>query len=674
MKLRRLRITNFFSFGDADIDFINKPSPVLIKGQTQDSSQSNGSGKSSMLESFYWCITGKTIRGVRAADVIRLGAQACVVVADIQFNSKSLSVTRHYSASKKTVEINYEGREESFHDSKQGTARIFEILGIDDETLALASFFGSSFITFSGLGPQARSDVIDKLAQGSKWERARGLAVSKAKAIERNLEELQNVLNKKTEEADNGVSSLESTRIQYKEKRAELDREIEALNNKIAELETDLSRVNEELASLEQTDTSSFSKAIEEFESMKSKVVSKRDAERSAHSESENEIKNSIQGHEKELDTCRQDVNLAHRNKTTAELRIESITEELKRLRTEEKTNECSSCGQALPSTDNADERAAKITNKTEALKGEEDKLVSYQNTSDESSTKSVEIKASIESLQAELRNTSPIYEATKEKHEQDLNAIDAEISKCRKEASEVSEKSNTLLRRKSEIENPLSSRKQDLTRLESNEDCVRLQTRLESIEAALASIREGIGKTRDGIKTEQGNLELTKFWANGFKEIRFAAFDNTVCALEGLLNAYAKQQGLDFDTIEVSSRKVLATGKEKPQIEIYLHRGTERLALDGLSEGETQRVNIACFLAIGALIEKHVGYPLELKILDEPLGGVDADGKHRIFTILAELADAGKQVLTIDHDANFQDLCPTVITVRKEDGISRIE
>lgn len=674
MKLRRLRITNFFSFGNADIDFTNKPSPVLIKGQTHDSSQSNGSGKSSMLESFYWCITGKTIRGVRAADVIRLGEQACVVVADIEFNSKSLSITRSYSASKKTLELTYDGKQESFHDSKQGTARIFEILGVDDETLALASFFGSSFITFSGLGPQARSDIIDKLAQGSKWERARGLAVSKAKVIERNLEELQNTLNKKTEESQSGTSSLEATRQQYKSKRAELDADIDTMKTRISELESKLSGVNQELASLEQTDTTSLSKAIQEFESMKTKVNAKRSAERTAYSESENDAKKTIQGHEKDLEDCRQAINVAHRGKTTSVLRIESITEELKRLRTEEKTNECSSCGQALPSTDDADARATKITQKTETLAGEETKLVEYDDTNNEASTKSVEIKTSIASLQVELKDMSSNYDATRDAHEKDLGAIDAEISECRRKASEVSEKENTLLRRKSEIENPLSQRKQELVGLESNEDCVRLQTRMESIEASILSITQAIVGTQQTIKTEQGNLELTKFWASGFKEIRFAAFDNTVGALEGLLNAYAKQQGLDFDTIEVSSRKVLSTGKEKPQIEIYLHRGTERLSLDGLSEGETQRVNIACFLAIGGLIEKHVGYPLQLKILDEPLGGVDADGKHKIFTILAELADAGNQVITIDHDANFQDLCPTVITVMKEGGVSRVE
>ena len=101
--------------------------------------------------------------------------------------------------------------------------------------------------------------------------------------------------------------------------------------------------------------------------------------------------------------------------------------------------------------------------------------------------------------------------------------------------------------------------------------------------------------------------------------------------------------------------------------------RNGNKMGLDALSEGETQRVDLACFFTFSLLIEKSLGFPVEFNVLDEPLSGLDYEGRQAVFNIISELSK-DRQIFTIDHDANFQDLFSDVIVVHKENGVSCIK
>lgn len=62
MRIKKIKIRNFYSIEDLEVDLENYKGITLIDGFNKDAGGSNGSGKSSILEAICWGLTGKTIR------------------------------------------------------------------------------------------------------------------------------------------------------------------------------------------------------------------------------------------------------------------------------------------------------------------------------------------------------------------------------------------------------------------------------------------------------------------------------------------------------------------------------------------------------------------------------------------------------------------------------------
>ena len=77
-KLKSLDLKNFFSFEEAHIDFIK--GLTLISGYDEGGKDSNGSGKSTILNAIAFALFGKTLKGVSGIDVVRWGCSDCKVI------------------------------------------------------------------------------------------------------------------------------------------------------------------------------------------------------------------------------------------------------------------------------------------------------------------------------------------------------------------------------------------------------------------------------------------------------------------------------------------------------------------------------------------------------------------------------------------------------------------
>ena len=107
---KELKIHNFMSIGDANID-LNDLGFVTIVGNNMckiDTTSSNGSGKSSILESIVWCLTGGTIRGTK--DVVNnVVCDDCYVSLLFEVDEKRYEIKRgRGSSSTLTLKINDE--------------------------------------------------------------------------------------------------------------------------------------------------------------------------------------------------------------------------------------------------------------------------------------------------------------------------------------------------------------------------------------------------------------------------------------------------------------------------------------------------------------------------------------------------------------------------------------
>lgn len=55
---------------------------------------SNGAGKSTLLDAIYWCLYGKTLRGLKASDVVTWGKKSCSVTVLLVCGHTTVSITR----------------------------------------------------------------------------------------------------------------------------------------------------------------------------------------------------------------------------------------------------------------------------------------------------------------------------------------------------------------------------------------------------------------------------------------------------------------------------------------------------------------------------------------------------------------------------------------------------
>ena len=101
IKFKELKIENFMSIGDAQIDLTDRGFTLIegVNNNTNDNAKSNGSGKSSIFESLVWCLTGNTIRGNKSV-VNYNGNDGALVKLSFTMNGDEFVITRTKDHSK----------------------------------------------------------------------------------------------------------------------------------------------------------------------------------------------------------------------------------------------------------------------------------------------------------------------------------------------------------------------------------------------------------------------------------------------------------------------------------------------------------------------------------------------------------------------------------------------
>lgn len=138
------------------------------------------------------------------------------------------------------------------------------------------------------------------------------------------------------------------------------------------------------------------------------------------------------------------------------------------------------------------------------------------------------------------------------------------------------------------------------------------------------------------GLHNHRGTIKL--HWPNGRDSIGYmpqlSPFD-----------ASLPVTALDFLRMHCDKRPVWRHFKGDPKIDAVVERvGIEKLLgkrLGTLSSGERQRVLLSCAL----LNQPHI------LLLDEPLAGVDRQGREQILDILVQFKANGGTIVMIEHD-----------------------
>ncbi len=93
IKLEKIKANDFLSFQELNLD-LSAPGLYLISGFNEETGDSNGSGKSSVLSIISWVLFGTTHKGLSVPDVIRWGASTCKASLEMSDGSTKYNISR----------------------------------------------------------------------------------------------------------------------------------------------------------------------------------------------------------------------------------------------------------------------------------------------------------------------------------------------------------------------------------------------------------------------------------------------------------------------------------------------------------------------------------------------------------------------------------------------------
>lgn len=167
LKFNKLHVEGFKSIGKADLDF-NNLGTCLIKGVNKYTTlaKSNGSGKSSLMESLVWCLYGKTSNGLGNDVKNNFYKDGCCVELTFLVDDVNYFIRRTIGHSKyKTGLLILKNDEDISAKNKTDSDKMVkEILGFDSEIFSQLVFLSQGFNNrFALYGPKARKEMLESL-------------------------------------------------------------------------------------------------------------------------------------------------------------------------------------------------------------------------------------------------------------------------------------------------------------------------------------------------------------------------------------------------------------------------------------------------------------------------------------------------------------------------------
>lgn len=648
MYFGKLSIKNFLVIGEAEVDLHNC-GLTLIEGRNEDdeSANSNGAGKSSLVDALCWCLYGVTGRGVSGDAVINKKAKKeCVVGVEVWTEglncyyiergrkSKRLGnnlIVQHVIVDGNDVGSGCELTKTTVADTQ---ALVNDLLGCSYEIFTSSIYaVQEKMPDLPALTDKNLKTLIEEAAGIDKLQRASEIAHAKYQDCVRLTTETQEKIENLTSELSNNKKLLDD--VVY-------ERETHIRN---ATLERAQQLRYKDLLESELRKASALPvEAVEAIEKKKAEIQAKIDEYSfiEAKGAEKQRLAMSAQSHcvmtKKEIEKEKE--------------KIADLNKEINNLEAKIGTH-CSECGKVYQAEDLETAKKAietQIANKTkEVLKQIEDfknqvaeakvlakdaedfkksvpsvtKLMSAMNELNDRLKKNQDVQFQIDTQKRELQNLNKLIEA----------------------AEEVTVKGETPYNKTIRtLEESIAKLEKDKKERESEHDKYAEQQKVAEAVDELYS-RKGIRAHILDTVTPFLN-ERTAFYLNTLS-------DGEITATWQTLTKTAKG---DF--------------KEKFSIDVQSVKGANCFA--GLSGGEKRKVRVATSMALQDLVASRAKKPIDLYIADEVDHALDASGLERMMSILEEKAKQFGTALVISHNS-LRDWIDNSIVVTKRDGISTV-
>lgn len=639
MRFVKLRAENFKSFENFSVD-LDGHGFVKIDGvnNTDNFSESVGSGKSTIADALSYALTGETVKGNSSMSDVKnmLTKGKCYVSVIFEHNGKTYEIVRGEDG----LILVEDGVDISKHLKRETQELIEQMFPMFTPT-----FIGATVIigqnmpnAFTNNKPSARKQILEELTNSSFMiEEIKTMLAERKNEWQSEVGSLQTeivVLNTKMQaniqSIDRAQKKLEGLRDP-----AELESEITSVEGFVKDAEEKLKGKQEELQHLLEEKDKAMSESA--------RLSGLLDEARTRHNEF---VQNGIEGMLKDKSAAESDLSGVRAEYRAKDGEIQKLRAEIRRLQSVQ--THCPTCGQPLPDAHKIDttaqeEELGRLVGELEELK------VRGNNLADNVS----ELEGSISEFKRE-------------------NATSEEVEELRVKISEANGRASNISAEVSAAQSFIRSREAEVKGWTSKAQSMRLE--LSEIGSVRKSCEEEIARAKkEGLETKaeeeklSEKLEKKQARLSTLNQvISFATRDFRTILLSSIirrLDAYAKSYCKKMlDTTEIEFKD------DGNNISItYLGRD-----FGVLSGGESQIVKMCITLALKKTLEDLVGFTTNIMFFDEILDNCDKSTAQQIIELVSGL-ELGSTFFISHHEDVFLPIDQTW-TVTKTDGISVLE
>ena len=634
MRPLALTLQNFLSFRDASVDLRDLHGLVLLSGEHRDSrtADSNGAGKSALIDGLCWALYGKIARPrAKAEDVVRraAGGDCMVRITFRDAHDREVEVVRHrkHSKHRDAVLLSIDGHDARGTSVAETQRRIDQIVGLDHETFTGSTIFTQNPLRgrFAELGDDERKRLLESILGVEVLSRARELARKDLKARELELERAEAAARALREQigwieaqlAENAGCAADWERTR--------DVRLEALRRRQEEARLRLAAVEPaDPAPAHEAPADALARAVTDLETARA-AARREDAE-------------------------------AERLVTRARTELASARALLDRMKTDVARfdalgDRCPVCTQPIV----ADVREAHLA-------GIEAEMAT-------SAQRALDLKGQIASLESARTSAAAAWDARRRTLEGTVADLRTRVEAARAlDAARVAR-----ARERAAIERQVQELEEELAaaRREANP----FTAIVERSRVELAEKKVALAAAEKSAEERRCEIERLGFWDRGFGPRGLKSY--LLDAVLPILNERARVHGDLLAggelTVQFSTVVEKDDGLEDRFVVKVLHRnGVDSHGL--LSGGEKQRVNLIINLALQDLVASRAARPLPIAIYDEAFEGLDRTGVELAVRVLGETARSRDLVLVITHQEHLKDLFAHELRVICERGESRVE
>lgn len=634
VKFKYVKMNNFMAIKEAELELDNQ-GLILIEGvnKTNDSFDSNGSSKSTLVSSITYALYGKTEKGLKADDVVnKYEKKNTSVILSFNIGEDNYRVERYrkHKEFKNKVKLFCNDKEITGSTNDVTDKQIQDLFGIDFNTYVNAIIYGQGDIPmFSQATDKGKKEILESITKVEVYKKAQDVAKEKVKEVEEQQNKEQQEIEKlgyqkelKQEQFDKEVSKYNQVMEQKKQEEETFKQRQEEYNNKVKELDEQINTLKQNIPEIENTEfifSDNYNKAKEGIEL----------------------IKNNI--NDKLMPVWNQE-ELSER---VVDQEIRSIQSKINQLDT---NDHCPVCGSPIDNSHKVKEKE----NMETQISQEQEKLKQHKENKQKIEDKKRELETKINQLEQMMKEE----DLQKQNH-------DREIQKQYQQQQEVYNNISQLENSKSGLQKPTLN---DYSYIEKPDE--KLYKKEQN------DIDKAIDKHKD--KVVQLETKKNKYSnavdAFGNKGIRSVVLDFITPFLNERANEYLQTlSGSDIE-IEFQTQVKNSKGELKDKFDVIVKNSNGGESYKANSAGEQKRIDLSISFAIQDLIMSKDDISTNIALYDECFDGLDTIGCENVVKLLKDRLKTVSTIFVITHSESLKPLFENVITMIKEDGVSRLE